>query len=339
MTAALRQTVLLLEKFGGTEGLVVSEAGVPEPGPDEVLVKILAASVQFTDVMLRKGRYPDLKDKPPLVLGYDLVGEIVQLGASVESLHVGQRVADLTTTGCYAQFRLLKADRVTPVDPSLDPAEATTLVLSWTTAYQLLHRDAHVTAGQRLLVIGAAGAVGQALVALGRLAGCQVWGTARARHGDLVRQLGATYVDSDQADYATLVAGGFDAVFDGIGEQGFSRAWRAVGPRGHLSTFGISAAIQGNIAFARVGLWFAKLWVWNHFAGDRSTSFYSITTMRRKHPEWFRGDLAELLALAQRGAIRPRVAERIGFDRVADAHQRLERGGCEGKIVLVPNGA
>ena len=338
MTAASRQTVLLLEKFGGTEGLVVSEAAVPEPAPGEVLVKILAASVQFTDVMLRKGRYPDLKEKPPLVLGYDLIGEIVRLGAGVESLHVGQRVADLTTTGCYAQFRTLKADRVAPVDASLDAAEATTLVLSWTTAYQLLHRDAKVTAGQRLLVIGAAGAVGQALVVLGQLAGCQVWGTARARHADRVRELGATYVDSDSADYATLVAGGFDAVFDGIGEQGFSRAWRAVGPRGHLSTFGISAAIQGDIPFVRVGLWFAKLWAWNHFAGARSTSFYSITTMRRKHPEWFRNDLTELLALAQRGAIRPQVAERIGFDRVAEAHQRLERGGCEGKIVLLPNG-
>ncbi len=338
MSAALRQTVLLLEKFGGTEGLVVSEAGIPEPAAGEVLVKILAASVQFTDVMLRKGRYPDLKEKPPLVLGYDLVGEIVRLGAGVESLRVGQRVADLTTTGSYAQFRILKADRVTPVDPSLDPGEATTLVLSWTTAYQLLHRDANVKAGQRLLVIGAAGAVGQALVALGQLAGCQVWGTARARHADLVRELGATYVDSDGSDYTTLVAGGFDAVFDGIGEQGFSRAWRAVGPRGHLSAFGVSSAIQGNIPFMRVGLWFARLWAWNHFAGDRSTSFYSITTMRRKHPEWFRVDLAELLKLARRGAIRPRVAERIGFDRVADAHQRLERGGCEGKIVLLPGG-
>jgi NADPH:quinone reductase len=338
MSAALRQTVLLLEKFGGTEGFVVSEALIPEPGPGEVLVKVLAASVQFTDVMLRKGRYPDLKEKPPLVLGYDLVGEVVRLGADVESLHIGQRVADLTTTGCYAQFRILKANRVTPVDPSLDPGEATTLVLSWTTAYQLLHRDAKVKSGNRLLVIGAAGAVGQALVVLGQLAGCSVWGTARARHADLVRELGATYVHSDQADYATLVAGGFDAVFDGIGEQGFSRAWRAVGPRGHLSTFGISSAIQGNIPFARVGLWFAKLWVWNHFAGDRSTSFYSITTMRRKHPEWFRDDLAELLTLAQRGAILPRGAERIAFDRVAQAHQRLERGGCEGKIVLVPHG-
>jgi len=337
MTMPSRQTVLLLEKFGGHEQLIVTEADVPEPAPGEVLVKVLAASVQFTDVMLRKGRYPDLKDKPPLVLGYDLVGEIVKLGAGVQSLRVGQRVADLTTTGCYAQFRTLKADRVTLVDPALDPAEATALVLSWTTAYQLLHRDAKVKKGDRLLVIGAAGAVGQALVALGRLAGCEVWGTARSRHAELVRECGATYVDRDGADYATLLAEGFDAVFDGVGEQGFSRSWRAVGPCGHLSAFGVSAAIQGDIPFARVGLWFAKLWAWNHFAGRRSTSFYSITAMRKKRFEWFLADLAQLIALARRGAIRPRIAECIGFSDVANAHRRLESGGVEGKIVLLPN--
>lgn len=338
MTIPSRQTVVLLRKFGGPEELVVTEAAVPEPAPGEVLVKILAASVQFTDVMLRKGRYPDLKDKPPLVLGYDLAGEIVKLGAGVQSLRIGQRVADLTTTGCHAQYRTLAANRVTLVDPALDPAAATALVLSWTTAWQLLHRDAKVKKGDRLLVIGAAGAVGEALVVLGKLAGCEVWGAARARHAERVRECGATPVDSDQADYATLFPGGFDAVFDGIGEQGFSRAWRAVGPRGHLSTFGVSAAIQGDIPFVRVGLWFAKLWAWNHFAGRRSTSFYSITTMRRKRFEWFLADLAELLALARRGAIRPRISERIGFDEVAEAHRRLERGGVEGKIILLPNG-
>ena len=337
MTIPQRQTVLLLERFGGPEQFVATQADIPEPAPSEVLVKVLAASVQFTDVMLRKGRYPDLRDKPPLVLGYDLVGEIVKLGAGVESLHVGQRVADLTTTGCYAQFRTLQANRVVTVDPALDPAEATTLVLSWMTAWQLLHRDAKVKQGDRLLVIGAAGAVGLALVALGRLAGCEVWGAARPRHAGWVRESGATFVDSDRADYAALLADGFDAVFDGIGEQGFSRSWRAVGPRGHLSAFGVSAAIQGDIPFARVGLWFARLWLWNHFAGQRSTSFYSITTMRKKHPEWFAADLAELLALARGGAIRPRVSERIGFDAVADAHRRLESGGVEGKIVLVPH--
>src|ERR1017187_4964562 len=113
-------------------------------------------------------------------------------------------------TGSYAQYRTLKADQVAIVDAELDPAEATTLVLSWMTAYQLLHRDACVRKGQKLLVVGAAGAVGQALVVLGKLAGCELWGAARSRHAGLVRALGATHVDSDQADFRQALPEGFD---------------------------------------------------------------------------------------------------------------------------------
>jgi len=337
MALSALQHVVMLQHFGAPDEFVVVERPVPEPGAGEVLVRVLAASVQFTDVLLRKGQYPDLKDKPPLVLGYDLVGEVVKVGPDVASPSVGQRVADLTVSGSYAQYRTLEADRVTAVDPALDPAEATSLVLTWTTAYQLLHRDAGVRKGQRLLVVGASGAVGQALVVLGLLAGCEVWGTTRARHADVVRALGAHCVDSDQADLAKVLPGGFDVVFDGVGERGFSRAWRAVGPRGHLTAFGVTAAVQTNTSIALVGLWFAKLWWWNTFSGGRSTSFYSITAMRKQHPDWFRADLDALLALLARGAIRPRVAERIGLDAVADAHTRIERGGLEGKIVLMPN--
>jgi NADPH:quinone reductase-like Zn-dependent oxidoreductase len=338
MAIPAQQRVVLLHRFGGPDGFAVVERAVPEPGAGEVLVKVLAASVQFTDVMLRKGQYPDLKEKPPLVLGYDLVGEVVKIGPGVVSPAVGQRVADLTMTGSYAQYRTLKVDRIAVVDAALDPAEATTVILSWMTAYQLLHRDAGIQKGQRLLVIGAAGAVGQALVALGRLAGCEVWGAARGRHADLVQALGATHLDSDRADYRDALKAGFDAAFDGIGEQGFSRTWRAVGPRGHLSAFGVSFGIQGNVSIFRLGFWLAKLWWWNAFSGGRSTSFYSITTMRRKHPDWFVTDLGQLLGMLKRGEIKPRVAERIGLDAVADAHMRIERGGLEGKIVLVPNG-
>ena len=240
-------------------------------------------------------------------------------------------------TGSYAQYRTLKADRVTLVDPALDVGEATTLVLSWTIAYQLLHRDAHVQKGQKLLVIGAAGAVGQALVVLGKLAGCEVWGAVHARHADLVRKLGATPLDRDQADFAKVLPEGFDVVFDGIGENGFSRAWRGVGPGGRLSAYGFSAGVKGNAPLALFGLWLAKLWWWNKFSKARTASFVSIMSLRKKHPDWFVADLGILLGMLARGDIKPHVAERIGLDAVADAHLRLERGGLEGKIVLVPN--
>jgi NADPH:quinone reductase-like Zn-dependent oxidoreductase len=339
MTLASAQHVLMLQRFGGPEGFAVVEQPMPEPGAGQVLVKVLAASVQFTDVILRKGRYPDLKEKPPLVLGYDVVGEVVKLGPGVTSPLVGQRVADLTMSGSYSQYRTLAADRVTVVGPGLDAAEVSSMILSWTIAYQLLHRDAHVRRGQKLLVIGAAGAVGQALVVLGRLAGCEVWGATRARHAELVRALGATPVDSDHADFANVLPGRFDVVLDGIGERGFTRAWRAVGPRGRLTAYGFSAGVKRNASILRLGLWFAKLWWWNTFSGARSTSFVSIMALRAKHPDWFVADLGALLGMLARREIEPRVAERIGFDAVADAHERLERGDLEGKIVLVPNPA
>lgn len=337
MTVPTQQRIVLLREFGGPEALAVTEQPVPEPGAAEVLVKVLAASVQFTDVMLRKGQYPDLKQKPPLVLGYDLVGEVVKLGPGVSAPKIGARVADLTMTGSYAQYRTLAAADCVAVDPALDPAQATTLVLSWLTAHQLLHRDAKVRKGQKLLVVGAAGAVGQALVVLGRLAGCTIWGSAGASHAELLRELGAIRVERDGRDFGPGLPA-FDAVFDAIAEQGFAKAWRAVGPRGHLSAYGISTAIQGNFSLARIGYWFAKLWWWRSFSGARSTSFYSITALRKKHPDWFAADLAHLFELLRNGTIHPRIAERIGLDAVADAHVRIERGGLQGKIVLFPNG-
>jgi NADPH2:quinone reductase len=331
------QRVVLLREFGGPQCLSVVEWPVPEPGSGEVLVKVLAASVQFTDVMLRKDQYPDLKEKPPLILGYDVVGEIERVGPGVTALKIGQRVADLTMTGSYAQYRTLIAERCAVVEPSLDPAEVTSLVLSWMTAYQLLHRDAKVQKGQKILVIGAAGAVGQPLVVLARLMGCEVWGAASARHAELMRTLGATHVDRDATDFEHVLPERFDVVFDGIAERGFSRAWRAVGPRGHLSAFGVSTGIQRNVSIAVVGLWLAKLWWWNLFSRGRSTSFYSITSLRKKQPGWFAADLDHLLGLLRRGEIKPSIAQRIGLDDVAQAHIRIEQGGLEGKIVLMPN--
>jgi NADPH:quinone reductase len=106
-------------------------------------------------------------------------------------LQLGDRVADLTVVGSNAAYRTLRADRLIRV-PALDAAEAAALILSWTTAYQLLYRAARVQRGQRVLVHGAAGGVGQALLALGRLAGLELWGTARGEHAALIRELGAS---------------------------------------------------------------------------------------------------------------------------------------------------
>jgi len=136
------------------------------------------------------------------------------------------------------------------VPPDVDAAEAATLILSWMTAYQLLHRAAHVQAGQRVLVHGAAGAVGQALLVLGKWAGLELSAGARGEHAALVRELGGTPIDYQREDFTRVVAGGFDVVFDGIGEDGYRRSFAALKPGGLLLAIGFSASVQARKACA-----------------------------------------------------------------------------------------
>src|SRR5215468_5042078 len=212
----LRNRVVQVNHFGGPDGLVVVDAPLPTAGRGEVRVRVLASSVQYTDVLIRRHLYPQTSARrPAFVLGYDVVGEIDQLGDGVRGFQVGDRVGDMTVLGSNATYRTLRADDLTRVPAGLDAAEAAALILSWTTAYQLLHRTARVQRGQRVLVQGAAGAVGQALLALGRMAGLELRGTARGEHAALIRELGATPIDYQHEDFTRVVPGGFDVVFDG----------------------------------------------------------------------------------------------------------------------------
>jgi NADPH:quinone reductase-like Zn-dependent oxidoreductase len=299
---------------------------------------VLASSVNYTEVLIRRRLYPQtMRLQPPFVLGYDVVGEIDQLGDGVRDFEVGDHVADMTVVGSNAAYRTLRANDVARLPAGVDAAEAATLILSWTTAYQLLHRSAHVKPGQRVLVHGAAGAVGQALLALGRLAGLEVWGAARGEHAALIRELGATPIDYQREDFARVLPGGFDVVFDGIGEHGYRRSFAALKPGGLLLAIGFSASVQARQRMRTIVMSIARLYFWQLLPGGKHARFYSINVMRARHPAWFREDLERLFGLLAIGAIRPRVAERISFDEVAEAHRRLEAGGLEGKLVLCPN--
>jgi NADPH2:quinone reductase len=185
-------------------------------------------------------------------------------------------------------------------------------------------------------VQGAAGAVGQALLVLGRQAGLECWGTARGEHAVLVQELGATLIDYTREEFTRVLPDGFDVVFDGIGEDGYRRSWQAVRRGGLLCAYGYSAGVQRRVSAATIGQWLGRLYLWNLMPNGKRARTYSINAMRARHPEWFKEDLERLLSMLAAGTIRPRVAERISFDRVADAHRRLEAGHLEGKLVLCP---
>ncbi len=191
---------VVITEFGGPEVLgVVEEKALPEPQPEQVRVRVLATSAAFTDTMIRKGIYPDAKEKPPFSPGYDMVGVVDKLGAGVAKLKVGQSVADLTVVGAYSEYICLLESRLVHVPDGLDAAEAVSLILSYVTAYQMLHRSAEVQRGQRILVHGAGGAVGTALLQLGKLLDLEMYGTASKPKHELVASLGATHLSTIRA--------------------------------------------------------------------------------------------------------------------------------------------
>jgi NADPH:quinone reductase-like Zn-dependent oxidoreductase len=218
---------VLLSRFGDAAGLEVVDAPLPAADPGEVRVHVIASSLNYTEVLIRRHLYPQTgRLRLPFVMGYGVVGEIDQIGEGVRGFRIGDRVADMTVVGSNADYRTLRAYDLARVPVGIDAAEAATLILSWTTAYQLLHRSARVQRGQGVLVHGAAGAVGQALLVLGRLAGLDLWGTARGEHMALVRELGATPIDYQREDFTRVLPGGFDVIVDGAGEGGYAARMR-----------------------------------------------------------------------------------------------------------------
>src|SRR5512136_3005221 len=165
----MRHTRVIVTHYGGPDALRVVEEECPEPRDGEVRVRVQAAGVSLPDIMTREGIHPETP-RLPYTPGWDLVGVVDRLGDGVSGLEPGQMVAALPIHGAYAEFVCLPPRELVPVPPGLDPAEAVSLVLNYITAYQMLHRSAKVSLGQRALIHGAAGGVGTALLQLGRLA-------------------------------------------------------------------------------------------------------------------------------------------------------------------------
>ncbi|HEY9650040.1 MAG TPA: alcohol dehydrogenase catalytic domain-containing protein, partial [Coleofasciculaceae cyanobacterium] len=195
---------VIITHHGGPEVLQVIEDELPEPQAGEVRVKILATSAAFTDVLVREGLYPGI---PPVPFspGYDIVGSIDKLGTGVSTLKLRQRVVALTIVGGYAEYLCLPAAELVPIPVNVDPIEAVCLVLSYVTAYQLLHRVAKVKPGERILIHGAGGAVGMALLQLGKLKNLEMYGTASQGKHEFVSHLGATPIDYQNEDFVERI--------------------------------------------------------------------------------------------------------------------------------------
>ena len=338
-----------ISRFGGPEVLELAEqATIPDPGPGEVRIKVLAAGTGFTDTFIRRGRYPDFKGPLPFTPGYDLVGIVEQTGPGVTEPKEGQLVADLCVVGGYAQYAIRPARFLVPFPDGVDPAEAVCIPLAYLTAFQMLTRYRRLPPAATILVIGASGTVGTALLDLARHFGLKAIGTCSAANLPVVESFGATAIDYRAGDFVAtvrrLTAGrkggaGVDAAFDAIGGAHFKQSFACLAPGGLLVGYGSQTMAVGREGLAAAALGLARIKLWGALSflfGGRRAVFYSITARRLAHPEDFKADMAKLFELLRDGIIHPVVIDRLPLAAAREVHARIDAGGLGGKIVLLP---
>lgn len=326
---------VVVPERGGPEVLRVVEETIPDPAPGEVRVKMLAAGISGLDLMLRRSRFPGFP-KVPFTPGVDVLGVVDEVAEDVSTVEIGQTVAALFgMQGGYAEYVCVPAEKAVPVPPNLDPVEAVCVVANYLTAYTTMHRTAEVKNGESILVQGAAGGVGTALLDLGSLSDLEMYGTASPYNHGLVASLGATPIDYRTEDFVerirSLTGDGVDVVFDPIGGgRQLRRSNQALRKGGRLVWFGVAATSKSGLRVIPASLATRTLLA---FTPDGKKA--PMTADVDKPNDWYRATLTTLFDYLATGKIKPVVAACIPLSEAARAHAMLEAGGIAGKVVLI----
>jgi NADPH:quinone reductase-like Zn-dependent oxidoreductase len=322
---------VMVTKRGGPEVLKIIENDLRPPSAGEARIKILATPVCGPDVQARYGHTP-IAPKIPFVPGYAIVGVVDAIGEGVPNAAVGDRVAALTVFGGYAEYIYLGEEHLIPVPDTLDLAEAVTLILNYIVAYQTLHRSAKVKAGDKVLIIGASGGVGTALLQLGKLANLTMYGIASKSKHHILTEYGATPIDYHTQDFVEVIRqaepNGLDAVFDGMGGDYLDRGFSLLRRGGTWVQYG------NPLSFSGLLLLLAKLILFNVLPNGKSLKLYGTTTSKfGRRP--FLEDWATLFKLLEEGKIKPVIMKKFPILEAAQANALLESGQVIGNIVLL----
>jgi NADPH:quinone reductase-like Zn-dependent oxidoreductase len=314
---------------GGLDVVKVVEQDLRPPAAGEARIKILATPVCQDDIAVRVGNRPFLT-KPPFVPGYSILGIVDALAEGVTDIEVGDRVVALTNYGGHAEYIYLKTDQLVHVPPTLDPAEAATLILNYLVACQILHRVAQVKPGDKVLIVGATGGVGTAFLQLGKLADLRMYGLASANKHKLLIEYGATPIDYHTQDFVEVIhqaePGGIDYVFNGMGEEYFAPGLKVLRRGGVLVHYG------GPQSFSHFLLLMAEFLFFNLLPNGKTIKGYGT---HRLGVDLFAEDWTELFKLLDEGKIKPIIVAKYPILEATKAYELLESGQVIGNIVLL----
>jgi NADPH2:quinone reductase len=315
-------------RTGGPEVLTVVDQPAPEPGPDDLLVRVAAAGVNFTDVYHRTGLYPT---PLPFVPGVEGAGTVVRLGADVADFAVGDVVAWCDVAESYAELVRVPSARAVPVPDGVDAEVAAAAVLQGLTAHFLTHDTHPLHAGDRCLIHAAAGGVGRLAVQLAKERGGEVFATVGSTEkAELVRAAGADHVidyrAEDFGDAVEAIAGprALDVVYDGVGRATFARGLDLLRSRGTMVTFGNASGPVEPIAPLTL-MQKGSLFLTRPKLHDYITRTQELLARA-----------ADLFALIAAGRLDVRIGARLPLGEAAEVHRLLESRTTTGKLLLIP---
>jgi NADPH:quinone reductase-like Zn-dependent oxidoreductase len=330
--------VVVITKHGPPPVLQVQERGDPQLGARQVRIEVAAAGVNFADVLARMGLYPDAP-KPPCVIGYEVAGTIVELGAGVSGLAVGQRVMAATKFGGYASQVVVPAADVTPLPDALTFEQGAAIPVNYGTAWAALIGYGNLQAGERVLIHSVGGGVGIAATQIARRFGAEVYGTASPAKHERCAELGVDHpLDYTAAGWEQGLPK-FDVVLDPIGGRSFRRSYEQLRAGGRLVAFGASAVSSGQrrnlITALRAVVRMPRFNMLKQMSESKAVIGLNMLTLWKD-----RGSLqpwsTPLRELLQDGTIKPVVAQAFGFEGAGAAHTMLTERRNVGKVVLVP---
>lgn len=315
-------------EVGGPEVLTPTDLPVPSPKPNEALVQIKAAGVNFIDVYIREGRYPA---PLPFVSGQEAAGVVTDVGSEVTTIQRGDRVAYTSVPGSYAEYAAVPASRLVKIPDELDFEQAAAAMLQGMTAHYLLYSTYPLQKGETALIHAAAGGVGLLLVQMAKQIGGRVIATVGTHEkAQLARDAGAdeciVYTETDfEAETKRLTDGnGVHVVYDGVGKATFDKDLNVLRPRGYLVLFGgASGAVPpfDLINLSQKGSLFITRPTLAHY------------TATREELEWRANDVMQLIA---RGDLNLRIHKVYPLAEAEQAHRDLEGRKTTGKLLLRP---
>src|SRR5215467_3911590 len=317
-----------VSQTGGPEVLVPVELPIPKPKPNEAVVQIKAAGVNFIDVYLREGRYPA---QLPFVDGQEGAGVVTEVGSEVNLVQPGDRVAYSSSLGSYAEYAAVPANRLVKIPEGLNFEQAAAAMLQGMTAHYLSHSTYKLQAGETALIHAAAGGVGLLLVQMAKNIGARVIGTAGTQEkAQLARDAGADeciiYTEADfETETKRLTDGkGVHVVYDGVGKATFDKDLNVLRPRGFLVLFGGSSGAVPPFDLIKLSQ------KGSLFITRPTLAHYTVT---RDELEWRANDVLQMIV---RGELKIRIHKVYPLAEAAQAHRDLEGRKTTGKLLLKP---